>query len=274
MKTLLVPTDFSNVAKNAFSLALELAYQWGAEVKLIHIYHGSFGTTSPMVVGAGKNHHQVLSSWLDEFAASVPGGADVAREVLQGLPESRIVELSKNSPEQWIVMGATGEHDWVGKLFGSVSEEVSRAAHCPVLLIPRDARKIAFRKILYASNYQGVQGILLDKLSVLAMNFRASVFFLHVAVDAPREDYNLIKQQITDHLLQSEAPGFSFQICQVESDSVTEGLRNFAQEQNIDLLVMVPQNRSFWDRIVQHSQTRKLALSTTKPLLVLHSEDL
>lgn len=274
MKTLLVPTDFSLVAKNAFSLALELAQQWGAEVKLIHIYQGSFNTTSPMVVGAGKNHHQVLCSWLDEFAASVPGGADVAREVLQGLPESRIVELSKNAPGQWIVMGATGEHDWVGKLFGSVSEQVSRSAHCPVLLIPRDAKKIVFRKILYASNYQGVQGVLLDKLSALATEFQASVFFVHVASDQAPENYNLIKQQITDHLLQSEAPGFSFQICQVESDSVAEGLRDYAQEQDVDLLVMVPRNRSFWDRILQHSQTRKLALSTIKPLLVLHSEDL
>ena len=60
-------------------------------------------------------------------------------------------ELSKSA--DLIVMGTTGLQDFLSKIIGSTSLEVANKAHCPVLLVPRDARWKRIDKIMYASNY-------------------------------------------------------------------------------------------------------------------------
>ena len=51
IQKILVPTDFSDSAENAYLLSLRLAEKWQASVKLLHVVSPDFGVTYlPLVV--------------------------------------------------------------------------------------------------------------------------------------------------------------------------------------------------------------------------------
>ena len=56
-------------------------------------------------------------------------------------------------------------------------------------------------------------------------------------------------------------------------DDVVEQLNEYALFNNIDLIILVTHQRSFWESILHKSITRKALLGAGLPLLVMHSDD-
>ena len=68
-------------------------------------------------------------------------------------------------------------------------------------------------------------------------------------------------------------PDFSFEIAEVDGETVAEGLNNYIQDHPMDLVVMVNLHRKFWDGLFHKSRTKQMALTTKTPLMVLHMEE-
>jgi nucleotide-binding universal stress UspA family protein len=146
IRKILVPTDFSAHADEAFRVAHTLARAVGAEVVLFHV------ARPPAVAAEGgefmtepRNGH--LANLWDRFPDLVPDDPKVrvTHEVIvadQPGPE-HILDLLDRLGCDLIVMGTHG-HRWLRvRLFGSVTEEVVRRAHCPVMVVkaPSAVRK-------------------------------------------------------------------------------------------------------------------------------------
>lgn len=58
----------------------------------------------------------------------------------------------------------------------------------------------------------------------------------------------------------------------VEAEDTEQALFEFAQKHHCDLIVMVTHHYTLWERIFHHSLTKKVALHTEIPLLVLHED--
>ena len=282
MKYILVPTDFSQAAEDAYFFALELAPFFDASVRVVHVFSGSFNTSNPLVFSPNKGHQEVLTEWLKAFvelrdgkAASQPALADVPvdYEVELGLTENTLIRLSKEPDVLLLIMGATGKHQVGGKLFGSVSETVSRRARCPVLLVPRGAKFHGFDNIAFASDYQGASEPILDRLLNLAARFGSSIHFVHIQDKEQNGNYEELEKRIFDHLFRNDDPDFAFQLARVSEESISEGLQRYAAENEADLLVMVTWQRSFWQNLVHQSHTKEMALKTEIPLMVFHLGD-
>ena len=157
IQKILVPTDFSAHADEAFRVANTLAKATGAQVIVFHVSHapavasegGAFLTQS----GDGK----MADVW-ERFKKLPPADPAVRVEheaIVADRPSAaHIVEMLEKTGCDLIVMGMHG-HSWLReRLFGGLTEEVVRLAHCPVMVVKAPAHKAAAAPPLAAPKAQ------------------------------------------------------------------------------------------------------------------------
>jgi nucleotide-binding universal stress UspA family protein len=138
IQKILVPTDFSAHADEAFRVAHTLARATGAEVIVFHVAH------PPAVVAEGgrllaePGQGEAANLW-DRFQ-SVRATDPRVRVEHQVIVADRhgagpILELLDQQGCDLVVMGTHGRSWWNQRLFGSVTEEVVRHARCPVMVV-------------------------------------------------------------------------------------------------------------------------------------------
>lgn len=152
-KKILVPTDFSAPAMEAFRAAVCLAKSNMGEVVVVHV------TRAPAVVIENGNVTPAAPAeknrnlW-DDFrsAALEDPSVRITHEIVVAGPISagRILNLLEKFGCDLIVIGSH-KYGWLRRLLrGSLTDEVVRNAHCPVLvvkastvLVPSPARRQA-----------------------------------------------------------------------------------------------------------------------------------
>ena len=145
MKKILVPTDFSAHADEAFRVAHTLARAVGAEVILFHIARPPAVVLEGGRFLANPGTGEGVNLW-ERFQSIQPNDPKVrvTHEVIvadRPSPDPVLGILDKLGCDL-IVMGTHG-HSWLKhRLFGSVTEEVVRLARCPVMVVkaPSPAR--------------------------------------------------------------------------------------------------------------------------------------
>jgi nucleotide-binding universal stress UspA family protein len=196
--------------------------------------------------------------------------AAVEYDAISSLTIPALLALSAAPETELLVMGTTGEHGFVGRLFGTVSTTVARRADCPVLLIPPGSTFNGFKKILVASDYLSADQAVLEKLLNLCQLFQSSIHFVHVRNSSEQGNYQDAIDDIVTNLLEKNQSSFSFQITTVNASSVREGLNEYMEKEAIDLCVIASTARNFIDDLFHKSLTKEMALYAKVPLMVYH----
>ena len=139
IKTILVPTDFSEHADRAFATAIQFARAFDAQIQLLHVYDIPDTTTVYEVTfprGVVDGIQKAASVSLEGLQKQAKAeGIVSSTELVFGSPSQAIVEHAKASKVDLIVMGTRG-HGLLKQLFlGSVAERTLRLAPCPVLTV-------------------------------------------------------------------------------------------------------------------------------------------
>ncbi len=276
MKNIIVATDFSDVAQDAYNFALEITEFQGGQLKVVHVYHPEYDPQNPYIAEPILSLKEMTEERLSNFAATRNGKvgerapANVRQEVVIGFPVEELVKASSDPDTDMIVMGATGEKGLLGKLFGTVSTNVAQKASCPVLLVPKGVKFDGFKNILYASNFESASEETLNRLVSFANSFQSNVHFVHVSDEDKRQDYKAVEKKLFETLFHEGEPSFSFTMSNVEGTSVVESLDEYALRHQIDLVVLVSPQRSFWEGLFHKSVTKAMALNTKFPIMALH----
>ena len=145
-RTILCPTDFSEVSRVAVALASDLAEQAGARLMLMHVIDWPFGNTiGPDPVTALRESllaqaERELTAQLRPARAGGPA-PEVVAEV--GQPARQISALALSRSANLIVMGVSGRGAVGLAVLGSTTHRVLREACCPVLTVRHDAAAAA-----------------------------------------------------------------------------------------------------------------------------------
>lgn len=140
-RNILCPMDFSPSALLAFGFALDLARQADGSVTVLHVIEW-LAEEEPRA-HAALNIQEYRQHLIDDARERVQ--ALVAEEsrtwsaiqdvVVLGRAHREIIRIAADSPADLIVMGAQGRGGLGLTLFGSTTQQVVRAAPCPVLTV-------------------------------------------------------------------------------------------------------------------------------------------
>ena len=141
LKKVLVPTDFSDSARHAFSYGLSFAAEYEAELVLLHVVENlTVGYASDLFPVPMAEVFQELSAYargeLDKLGEEARAKGVQARTlVVQGKPSHEIMRVARDEAIDMIVLGTHGKGVLDQAIFGSTTERVVRKAPCPVLTV-------------------------------------------------------------------------------------------------------------------------------------------
>lgn len=276
MKTIIVPTDFSTTAYNAARYALGLAQQMGTtRIVLYHAYElivpiPDVPTSIPMV-----DPNELKAASLDgldrmkqDLLPALPEGVVLDCRADNALLAANIDTLSQEENADLIVMGTTGGSQLEEILIGSNTIDVVKHTTCPVLIVPSGATFKPVKKIVFACDFKKVgTGTPVYPLKRLLNVFQAELHVLNIdkegkglSTDVPEASLLL------DTLLEGYNPKYHF----VDHGNVVQGIMEFADRENADLILTIPRKHGLFEGIFKRSRTAQLAFHTHIPLLAIH----
>ncbi len=292
LRTITVPVDISLPAENALIFAWQLAEKFGAKIEVIYAMDSIFEGGLPSASGFLSGYKKTVQAELDAFIQSAlektgvtyappiktpptPKNGDesatpkIKSNVLYGFPEEVIEEHSRKT--DLVVMGTVGRGSVARNLFGSVSTEVSRNAHCPVLFVPEGMTYHGFHNVLYASNFDSLNALRVKQAVAFVQRLGGQIHFVHVG-PAGEEGLDL-ERKLFEINFEHANPEHPFLFSKIVGEDVVEQLNEYAYQNRIDLMVFVTHQRGFWETMLHKSITRKALLGAGSPVLVMHSDD-
>ena len=248
MKKILVPTDFSEHAENALKIAAQLAKKYSGEIYLLHMIELPVDMTNPVggtrtsdlpealyfMKLAKKRFSEVLNSPYLE-------GLTVHETVQFHQAFDGIMEISKKYDCDFIVMGSQGATGFKEMFVGSNTEKVVRTSEIPVLVVKKDRPNFKINNFVFATNLSPESKNALQQAIEFATLMDAKLHL--VFVNTANEFQTSVD---TDNNLKKYMEGSSFNNYEfhVHNDSSVEnGILNFAQKINADLVGMATHGR-------------------------------
>ena len=143
VRTILLPTDFSECAAHAVPAATALARLLGARILCLHVIEPVVPTVGWTPVAEPLPVADLSERLEDAAASELPkvarceecAGLEVEDLIAHGEAASEIVRVARERGADLIVISSHGRTGLGRILFGSTAESVVRHAHCPVLVV-------------------------------------------------------------------------------------------------------------------------------------------
>jgi nucleotide-binding universal stress UspA family protein len=274
MKTIIVPVDFSPASLNAANYAADLASTANATVALFHVY------TFPMPVSEIPVAPMSIEELIDSATQNINdlkaglqhrcgNQLNITTTVREGGFALQLESFCKEINPYAVVMGAFGKSALERVLFGSNTLAAMKHLSWPVIVVPPGTRYTSIMKLGLACDLQNVQeSVHADKITALVKEFNASLHVLHItpekhglAAEEALEGAEALKK-----LLKELNPVFHF----MQHNNVDEAIRDFAEENNLDMLIMVPRNHGIIEGLLHKSHTKALVLHSHIPVMSIH----
>lgn len=272
MKTILVPTDLSELANNALQVAVDIARTYEADILLVHYQPLSIARASTI------EGSMTILSYLDEQedndktelqrVAENPAYHDVHISPITCKDAGGIYEAMTERKADLIVLGTHGTSGWDELLFGSNAEHIVRHAHCPVLVVKNAIKHFAPKNPLAAIEVD-------DKLKA---NWPAYPFtagghglkqFVYVSVPSD----NVAPEGVHEwmHELAQEKKLGNYELHIQYARDVENGILNYAHERQADLLVLYTHGHTGLRHLLQGSIAEDVLNHAPLPVLVLRA---
>lgn len=275
MKTILVPTDFSEVAENAALYAAQIAKKNNARIILLNAYHIPFVPSEVPVAIPTMNELEAtaregLVKTRSLMHTQVGPYIEIDLETRCGFAVEEIRNYIQEHAVDLVVMGMQGAGIIGEHLVGSVTTELFGQLHTPILAVNKGSHFNGIKNIVFAYDYIALeQSKTLGALKALARLFDAHIYVLKIESEVESGKWIQVPEAVAgvrmDHLLEGIHHSFHF----VQHNNTVEGIHRFVSEKKADLVVMIPHQHSFFERIFSRSKSKHMAFHLQTPLLTL-----
>lgn len=271
MKRILVPIDFSNVAKSAYDYAANLAKMIHAQIELIHVIDATLPATDAYFLDSLDDAYNAslekLKSFGKDMNADALDGISVKETVRFGSPGFVVADYANDNSIDYIVAGMRDKHSLIERILGTTSTILTKIANCPVFLIHEDTHWIAPKKIIFTLDESVDFDESVEKFMTFNSFFNAKTDFIHIKTED--NDHTMTQNAILKEIFSKQEPSFGFEIKTIYGGDIVQTIVDYSIFEKADLLVMVHRKRSFLDTFFNKSLTIKTAEGFHLPIMVL-----
>ena len=272
MKKILFPTDFSEVANNAFVHALEFAKMVHGELVLLHsfelpIYDNQFFPENYAAI-----YDSVELSEFEMFKNEIPKLRAIAEshhldkiKMSHRLKDGNLVSAIKESIAEdaidYLVIGTSGATGWESFFMGTNASSIITDAGIPVYCVPSDAPFQKIDTIGFTTRFRPKDKKALQTVLQLAHKAKAKVKCLYVKTS----NSDVSNATIAEWKEEFKSEPIDFYI--IEDDDIQVIITDFIMYKEIDVLIILPHKRGFFEGLFHTSLTKKLATDFEIPIL-------
>lgn len=260
MRDIIIPVDFSETSLNAARYATAMLS--GKSNNRIILYT-MFREEDDEAIS-----EQYLQSLKAEMEQNGLSNIETIKELGADFIDS-LGRLAHQKTAELIIMGITEKEEWRQFFSGSNTLKMADENVCPVMIIPQNAKYNGITNISLASDFKDVDAT----TPVLAIKTVLEIFNaqLHI-VNVDNEHYvSLTDEYLSERTkMQKMFADFNPEFYFIGMNDFYEAIEQFSKDKNIDLLIIIPKNHSFINSLFSRSHTKKLAFSSSVPLLAVH----
>jgi len=280
MKHILLPTDYSEHANNAFFYALHLANKFGVKLYVLFSY------IPPVLSAVHAGQPEMLTTVYQEIENSrkdfsMRKNKELMQKAIeQNLNTTNVEFLFEHETvlgsvksviaEQEIslvVMGIHGASGFAGEFMGSNTTTVIRNVALPVLAIPLQAQFNPIQKIGFTTLFKEKDFHALEQIVEISSLVDAKVYCVNVKNEASNPSEVLLNAESWTKSFKENELNFVFLD---KENSIEETVARFILNNDIDVLAIVRRNRNFFDRLMSSSLSTKLTFHSEIPIFVFH----
>lgn len=270
MKRILVPTDFSDHAKNALKAAAIIAEKSNCEIFLLHLLE--------------LPNHLIDSIAVADKTPSIISHIKKAKQTLQKIKEqpylkditihsfvqferafSGILSFNNKNKIDLIVMGSHGTSGVEEILIGSNAEKVVRLSEIPVLVIKKDAREFKFKNFVFASDFSKEISKPFKKMIEFAKFFDANLFLVMICTPNSFKTSQDAKKIMSEFMSDFDFPNNSLHL--FNDTNIESGITNFSKTIDADLIGLCTHGRTGLSHFFNGSTSQDLVNHATTPIL-------
>lgn len=274
MKTIIVPTDFSPVALNATNYAADMAIAINAEILLVNIYTIPVSYTEvPVAMISIEEMRKASEAELTDLKTSLEhitsGKIKIRIESRMGNTVDELENICNTIKPFVVIMGAKGKSGIENLLFGSTTLTAIRHLSWPIICVPPGKEYgTGIKKIGFACDFKEVRETTpVNQIKEMVNVFGAELHILNV--DNNNKDFRPETPEQTfklHDLLKDINPTYQF----INHPDVEDGINDFAEKNNMDLIIAIPKKHKLLDGIFKPSSTKQLIFQSHIPVMCLH----
>ena len=270
MSTILVLTDFSDLAKNAVDYAAALAKKTSSSLELIHIYewpmiyNGVTPEITPLYIPDDeikKGVEEKLANMASEVSQKYPG-LNVSYDCKAGNSIENEIDLVVNERKIFAVITGVHQPEALDVILGSTSSTLVKQSKYTVIGVPASYKTPGFLKAVIATDLKPLAEETKTHLISFLQQFNSEVELVYVKTPDGKEDVSAAALLRDLSILQ---PYYKT----VEADDVKTGLDNFLSNSAADLLVILPHHHNLFESLFGRSHAKELLQGMRIPVATI-----
>ncbi|HCO85649.1 MAG TPA: universal stress protein [Arenibacter sp.] len=275
MKKIILPTDFSESAYNAIRYAIHLHEDMETTFYLLHtytppIFQVEYVFQSPSQSGlddlyqtrAMKQLEALKQRLQDEFAISKH--IFKMRAAFNTLTDE-IILITKNENVDLVIMGTQGITKAKEILFGTNTTQVIKKTLCPVIAVPSNFMYRIPTAILFPTDYEiDYNRGNLQQLLNISKKYGATIDVIHIS-----SGYDLTEEQLRNKQKLKDILVPTYILNDLPDQGVIKGINQFQSKKAMDLLVMVRNKHTFFERMFVEPIIKKIGFHIEIPFMVI-----
>lgn len=287
---ILVPVDFSDYSRKTYVQAFFIAAAHKADILFVHSYVTPTPSTN-FQLSDNYNYHiadieldktlrnsasEMMVKFVAEVKDAIKNGVvppvKFETRICEGIPETVILDLSKEIKPLMIIMGTRGAEKKERELVGSVTAEVLDSSRFSVFTIP-ESTKISnpegFKNILFFSNLDQEDLLAIDTFHRLFRYEGIKITIVHVP--GKRYDSETASRATRSLMLFCKAhyPDFKFEKHDLDITHPEDDIKEIASRMAIDMILLPNKKRNVFVRFFNPGLAHRLLFYADIPMLAI-----
>lgn len=272
MKTIIIPTDFSPAALNAVNYAADMAKAIDADLLLVHTFF-PFITYSavPTLIDTDvlkENAELSITQLKKQLEHKCGNGLNIKTTVKMGTFINELESVCEEIQPYAVIMGSQGSAASDYRFFGSHSVQAMQQLNWPVITVPRGAQFSEVKKIGLAFDFENeIDRDHLRGIKKMVQDFNAELHVLNISKKNQQTPHTVFESGFLMEMLASVNHKYHF----IVNENIDEGIIDFAEKNNLDLLIVMPKRHNLLDKLIHGSHTKQLVLHSHVPVMALQN---
>jgi nucleotide-binding universal stress UspA family protein len=274
VKTILVPTDFSDHAFYALKVAASIAKRIHAGIKLVHVYNippAEFADNCYYEEFYNQIQARVNDALLKLANNDFLSDINTHKYFIADSLLWEVLQDRRFSDADLIVMGSHGKSRFNKVFIGSNTEKVVRLANSPVLTIKKEINDFNIGNIVFASNFYGESYAAFNKIKFFADIYKSHISLLKVITPKEFEPTQMSRNLMEDFAQKFNLTNYSSNI--YNAMSIEKGITDFSNEVNADLIAIETHGKTGIAHLINGSLAEDVVKHEDRPVLSVKIKD-
>jgi len=271
---ILCPTDFSSAATNGIEYAAKLAQKMNATLMLLNVQRLYLAEGVNLFAGGepeSVTEAKVADKMLEDVSRDINKSFKVScsHEIIPTMSFYEKAIADEAGKYNLTVIGTNGADGAYEFYFGSNSFRVARNTLSPVLIVPEECEFKEITNVVFASDYNTGDELLLQQLKEFTIAFAPQLHVLHISnknTEVSKEVYRSFCN-LTEEALDYDR---KIEFKRIVAEDAADAIDDYMHQTNADILATYFQPHGILYRMFHQNLIKKITSNADFPMLIFH----